>query len=251
MFCPKCGVQNPDDSKFCQGCGQLMSENGAENKTDDGFADASELFGGKKPETANTGYASAKDAAEDVSRDNNDFVDPDERVICTLGNGYWQNMVSGSIESSYAMLTQKRLYFCGRALEKNGKDWEKIRETKIVDIQDVRGTGFLYVSRVWNLVLSVFLFIVFIAMIIIVASYSNSIDENTRSILTALSFGALVAGIFFMNKYIMSRKSIFCIETAGGQIGFDVEWLNTEESVNFQRQIHLIKQKKLSERKDD
>ena len=28
MYCPKCGRQNPDNAKFCQGCGERLDAAG-------------------------------------------------------------------------------------------------------------------------------------------------------------------------------------------------------------------------------
>ncbi|MFA5867881.1 MAG: zinc-ribbon domain-containing protein [Actinomycetota bacterium] len=32
MFCPKCGVQNEEDAKFCQKCGQQLTVQGSQSK---------------------------------------------------------------------------------------------------------------------------------------------------------------------------------------------------------------------------
>lgn len=31
MFCGKCGSQNPDENKFCSGCGSPLAQNEASN----------------------------------------------------------------------------------------------------------------------------------------------------------------------------------------------------------------------------
>ena len=59
---------------------------------------------------------------------------------------------------------------------------------------------------------------------------------------------AVVAAVFLM-IYNITRKTLFTIEFAGGIIGYDVKILNQNESLNFQRQIHLIKEKRRKELK--
>lgn len=249
--CKNCGAQNPEGSVFCQGCGKSLVEAsktpdvaGAINKGVNAVSGAVDKikgsFNSDQSFYQNAAATAAAAPAPAQGSHNDIFVDGDEQTVCTLGNGYLQNMVSKSIGTSIAVLTQKRVYFSGKCLVKNGKSWNVVRQSQVVDVQDVMGTGFTYVSRIKNLILGI-LFAV-LGIICFFLEYYISVFSVIGGI------AGIIAGIVFGLLYFLGRKTIFRIEYAGGQIGFDVKWLRYQDSLNFQRQIHLIKAKKLSDK---
>ncbi len=72
------------------------------------------------------------------------FVSPDEQTVAVLGNSMAQTfLATGDLSSSFAVLSDKRVYFHGKAFVRNGKRFYVRKEKRIVDVQDVTGTGFI------------------------------------------------------------------------------------------------------------
>ncbi len=128
--CPKCGASVKNDDLFCGVCSCKIE-------------DSSVQADGNNSER----YLSAKEATEQ-NKSKQIFIDSDEHIVQTLGNGYLQNIVSSSgVTKTTAVLTPKRLYFSGIGFEKDGRIWKKIRVSKIIDLEDITGTGFINVSQ--------------------------------------------------------------------------------------------------------
>lgn len=239
--CPKCqNVCEPDDV-FCGECGFMLNGDieQPENVETEPTIDARMLYGNDRSAAVNAKkYENAQTAAMEVKEKPGkyNFVENDETAIATLGSGYLQNIVSGNVSSIKAVLTQKRVYLCGKCLEKNGKIWSRRKISRIIEVEDITGTGFEYANNIIWLILGIFIAAasVLLGIILGLAVY----EEYFIILLFAL------ASIPFFIINVLQRRTLFQIEYAGGKIGFDVKWLNPQESMYFQRQIHLIKAKR-------
>ena len=162
-------------------------------------------------------------------------IDIDEVIVAKLGNGYFQNLITtGDISKVNAILTQKRLYLSGKSYDisvSNGA-LTSFKISKVINIEDVTGTGFVYIS---NIKFILFAILFFIVALLTMNSYAN------------LALISILISIALVIAFYINQKSIFKIEYAGGSIGFDVKWLNVNESVIFQKKIYQVKDKRKKE----
>lgn len=228
IICDICGEENPEGTKNCQSCGNQISKVPASQAS------------------AAASYSRYKQQSNDTdSIYRSKFVDGDEHMICTLGNGYLENIVANSfLARNTAILTQKRVYFSGHCYFKDGNRWKSSHESKILDIEDVTGTGFTYISFFFYLVMAYTVILGSIVMGIFWMTGAFGGVKDVGGGLTVMLAG-IVLSIPFLIMYIKHRISVFQIDYAGGQIGFEVKMFGQSESINFQRQIHLIKAAKL------
>lgn len=226
--CSICGEENPEGTRYCQSCGNPIS------KVSLPQASAAASYSRYKQQSNDT---------DSIYRSK--FVDGDEQMICTLGNGYLENIVANSfLARNTAILTQKRVYFSGHCYFKDGNRWKSSHESKILDIEDVTGTGFTYISFFFYLVMAYTVILGSIVMGIFWMTGAFGGVKDVGGGLTVMLAG-IVLSIPFLIMYIKHRISVFQIDYAGGQIGFEVKMFGQSESINFQRQIHLIKAAKL------
>ena len=209
MFCPKCGSNNFEQNKFCEKCGaELIANHGA------------------PPD--------AKPPVEVLYQ--SQFVSPEERTVAILGNSMAQTFLStGDLSSSFAVLSDKRVYFHGKAFVRNGKRFSVRKEKRIVDVQDVTGTGFIYSNPVWLKYVSYVLsFVAFVGLIYSGISGGEIVEGDAAPIIFLCSF---VLPIILSLIYCWKKRSLFEISFAGGGIAFNVRWFPAEESQNFQNAL--------------
>ena len=240
--CPKCGCICDDEEEFCGECGHILKATAPKSankaNSENVTADEASPF-----DNTDNNYVNAKNFKHTGGKDKNStmFVENDEYTISTLGSGVFQNVFSGAGAASVnGVLTQKRLYLSGKSLEKAGKSWHGVKISKIIEVEDITGTGFAYIG---NVTAKVFAWI-----FVIVAAASAMLCIVDKSMLTYMLI-AIALAIISVVAYIRSRLTIFMVEYAGGAIGFDVKWLNSANTADFQRQIHLIKGKRRKESK--
>lgn len=209
-ICSKCGKKYNNDLDYCITCGSKLQQ----------VAQEEEKF-----------------IKENNLSENNSWVgiDLDEKIIAKLGNGYFQNLItSGDISKVNATLTQKRLYLSGKSYDVSVSNGilTSYKISKVINIEDITGTGFVYIS---NIKFILFAILFFLMALIIMMSNAN----------LALIF--ILISIAFLIVFCINQKSIFKIEYAGGSIGFDVKWLNAQESVIFQKKIYQVKDQRKKE----
>ena len=257
--CPKCSTTNPNDSAFCKGCGASLKEveiaqdptsdflNKAGNFLSDGARKAKEAaaIGAQKAQKAvqdgaekmreQQQLANAKKATAQPQR--SILIDPGETVIASIGNSYLQNMVgSRSVKSGFALLTEKRVYYSGQAFSGNGKGGMTTEEC-IIPVEDITRTRFIYNQGIVQLMIGLGLAIY--GGLIALFQFANGPED----IPTFVGLGMLLVGACFIISYFLNRSTVFEISFPGGGFYFNVKWYPLEDMREFQRQLHLVKDK--------
>lgn len=217
--CQKCGYTSNDNADFCTNCGASFSSQQA-YQPQQGYPEQ-QVY---QPQP--------QQAASSV------FIESGENVVATLGNGVLQNVLSGGgLSTINATLTDKRLYVSGKCLESIGLGWVYAKISRIIEVEDITGTGFVYVSKPSLLVTSI-LFII------------GALVTMTMRNLLALTIILFVIAAILITAFFVTKKNVFQIEYAGGRIGFDVKWIKADLAANFQKKIHIVKRdRKKAERK--
>ena len=162
------------------------------------------------------------------------LASPDERLVSVLGNNIAQTFfATGTIGKGFAVLSDRRVYFKGKCLQRTGKRFSAIHEERVVDVSNVTGTGFVHTKPVWLLVISIVLFV--LAAVYFVVSVANLAFIG---LLAVLLFGGL--GGLFLWLYNSRKRTIFEIAFAGGGIGLDASWIDAQEAEFFQKNIRLV-----------
>ena len=162
------------------------------------------------------------------------FASPDERLVSVLGNNIAHTFfATGTIGKGFAVLSDRRVYFKGKCLQRTGKRFSAIHEERVVDVSNVTGTGFVHTKPVWLLVISIVLFV--LAAVYFVVSVANLAFIG---LLAVLLFGGL--GGLFLWLYNSRKRTIFEIAFAGGGIGLDASWIDAQEAEFFQKNIRLV-----------
>lgn len=160
------------------------------------------------------------------------FTSPDERLEAVLGTNAAQNFLStGIMGNGFIILSDRRVYFRGRCLKREGKRFTYIREDRTVDVENVTGTGFVHFDHLWQKVLGIIFSVLTAATLILGAFWDEFLFASSAT---------LVIAVIFFVRYAITKKSVFEIAFAGGGFGLDVRWLSPQESANFQKTIKLV-----------
>ena len=209
----------------CSRCGNLLVKDAL-------FCPICKLQSSLQKRTTTTSSLPLKKATSIGNTYGGKFCSPDESQIVTIGTGYIANFLSGGeIEKAGATLTNKRVYFSGNVFSFTDKGHlTSMKEQKIVNVRDVTGTGYKQFNPIQYIIWAV------IALISGIVVYSTPMD-NLGVWIGGITFAVLIV-VFFIR-----RKTLLTIEYAGGNIGFDVRWLQKKEQDVFIRNIHLAKDK--------
>lgn len=193
------------------------------------------------------------------------FMNPNEKLVTTLGNNYIQNYIAnGSISRGFAIVSNRRAYFQGKSYKivydrRGNMKVNQTDQSRVVDLQDITGTGYdsaktlSHLLRGWICLacaLLAFLFTNTLGSFETKYEYSsgshaaytsNSTGNFWGSVTVWLLVGMLVAALVFFFLYYKSKITLFTIQYAGGEIAFNINWFPQAEMDDFQRQLRLAK----------
>ena len=156
------------------------------------------------------------------------LLSPDEVMLCALGSSFAQSFfATGRINKGFAILSNKRVYFKGKAFIKKNNRYQIQKEERTVDIKDITGTGFVYDK---------YLFLIGLALVCFSAALLQILYESLSGAIVSI-----VLGLVFLLLYKKLKKNIFQISFAGGSIGFNTYWATQEEIKNFQKKLRETK----------
>ncbi len=231
MICKNCGNDLPEGAKFCDKCGAVLEQ--AQSQTPGVQGAQAGGCGGPQQGAGNFNGAMRQASYMEPSKYSKVFVDPDEKLQGTLGNGYLENLLFGDIKRCHALLTDRRVYFQGRFLYENGKRSEWLISEEIVDLEDITGTGFIYSKPIGILMTLILLVIPWIPLIL------APNRQNDFGIIGLI--GDVVVLLITLVRYILNRKTYFSMEYAGGAIKFDAKIIGVPAVRDFQKQIRRAK----------
>lgn len=169
----------------------------------------------------------------DISKLTAMFVSSDERPVAVLGTNTAETFFStGTLGNGFAVLSNKRVYFRGRSFVRTGKRFSTRSEERVMDVQNITGTGFIYSNPVWLLVLA----IIFWAFALF--EFVGFCAGVLGLIIAVIAFGGVGTLFFFL--YRSKKHTLFEISFAGGGIAFNVSWFPMEEAQFFQKNLKLV-----------
>lgn len=164
------------------------------------------------------------------------FCARDENQITTIGTGYIANFAAdGEGKRAGATLTNKRIYFSGSVYTRDSKGrFVSYEQRKIVNIRDVTGTGYDFYRPLHWITWSI------VSIIVSIAGFMMSPESD---LFTMFGVIGLVLFLVFISTYFSTRMTLLSVEYAGGNIAFNVRWIQAHEQDDFIRNIHLAKDK--------
>lgn len=171
------------------------------------------------------------------------FINPKEKFVCALGNGYLQTFLdSGALGKGFALVSDKRVYFKGKAFEMRGGEFNKKSVTATVDLKDVTGTETKKINPIALLVWGIVFAALAICLFLIDAAMLNDLYYSCLSGLGTFSgFIFLLPAILFIVNYFAKRKKVLIIMFDGIGIAFPVNWFPAKEGENFQKMLRIAK----------
>ncbi len=185
------------------------------------------------------------------------LIDPHENITAIIGNSYAQTFLStGQIGKGFAVLSDRRVYFKGKCLYKTGKKYSTRMEERVVDLNDVTGSGFIKFNPIYLLVMGIIMTVITLGLLI--ASFTGlnvhaaesdaevyfpatggSIVGGVSMAILAIAF--LITSVILLTAYFRRKTTIFKIDYAGGSIGFDLRLISYGEAESFNRSLRTCK----------
>ena len=182
------------------------------------------------------------------------LVDSNEEIKAILGDSYLKNYFkTGMLKKSFAILTDRRVYMRGRCYEKKGLfGLKKQNVDKVLDVQDITGTEYKNIHKIWKSVFK-WLLIACIGIgcitipINYIMNFSQFSLENkfARFVVVLIEVAVRLLLIKFALK-IRTNYEFLTLSFNGGQLAYDCNIATTNEVREFQRQMRLAKDKKIS-----
>lgn len=227
MVCEQCGGELKRNAKFCGKCGAAVT------------MEKSASVGKNMQQAFQQERAKEEVTYMQESGYQKVFVEPDEQLQGSLGNGYLENILHKKVKKCHALLTDKRVYLQGTFFSGSGKSLQEDLMEKTVDLEDITGTGFRY-SKPLGL-LSVLL--TYIVSLIAGAVGGFAVDDQIELVVGGAVGGFVLATLITLVRYLKNRKTDFIIEYAGGFIRFDAMIIGLSNVRDFQKQIRRAKDK--------
>ena len=169
------------------------------------------------------------------------FIEPEENLVGILGTNTAKTFFStGVLGNGFAILSDKRMYFKGRCYVRAGKGFFKKMEERVVDLNDITGTGFVHnknvvidiIHKVFSLYFALGCFIFWPFWIV----YFATGKKWAKNIAYYGSWIFIIPMItHFLNQAY--NYSLFEVSYAGGGIAFDLSWITKADSDNFQKSL--------------
>lgn len=171
------------------------------------------------------------------------FYSPKEKYVCSLGNSFLQNFLSGNTSSrGFSVISDKRVYFKGNAFQMDGRGFREKTVTSSVDLKDVTGTETRTNDPVGIKVLAIIMMILGVILMII-----GFLNEETGGIVAAIGLGALIFSVILVCIYNSKKMSVLTIMFGGGGIAFPLNWFPRQEIDNYQKMLRIAKDQAVEE----
>lgn len=241
MICAKCGKEIPEGAKFCESCGATVGD--ANSAMIPGaVVDGVTYLKDTIKDTIQEKKKEMEATYMDESAYSKVFVESDEQLLGTLGNGYLENILGKKIKKTHALLTNKRVYFQGTFFSGSGKNLQQDIIEKVVDLEDITGTGFRYNKPLG--ILSGIIMIVFSWLLALLNylswGWGRRLVYYKDSPIIGL-VGTIIAILIVLIRYLKNRKTEYILEYAGGAIRFDAMILGLSNVKDFNKQIRRAK----------
>lgn len=231
MYCVGCGKEIEDGLKFCPYCGKTQIDENEEKKNFEKEPEAKVNL-----DNLTGAFSDLKVGEPDViASDDEVFVDSDEVKVESLGNGWIKNLVlSHGLNKNALILTNKRLYFQGKAFKKG----KFINNEQVVNVEDVTGVSAEYHNPIVGLVICAVVF--FIWLIIPQYTYYLGYWDISYNILLIIIFVLFII-------LLLTRKAYLKIDYAGGYILFELKNSNRHRAPGFIKALNKVKDKRKAE----
>ncbi|MDD3416615.1 MAG: zinc-ribbon domain-containing protein [Lachnospiraceae bacterium] len=237
MFCSKCGKEIEDGEKFCPSCGAK-----AEGTVD---LDVIKNYANEKVQETKKNFQDAVNEYTDSRREEQEerkikdikdiFINANEKKIDVIGAGFLVNLLKGgSLGKGFGVLTDKRFYFSGKGFYKLGKQYFKTDEERIVDLQDITATGFVYDKHLWLLLLGI------AGMILTIIFTSVTLVDSPKDVAAPfLLFG--IPTVFIILAYHFFTTVFYEVSFAGGSIAVRASAYGIKELKKFNKALRQAK----------
>lgn len=162
------------------------------------------------------------------------FVSNSEEVKSILGaDGVQELIANRRVNSSTLILTNKRVYQRGKALNRKGFSFKSVYQENTVDIKEISGTGFNVVKPTGFKITGIVL-VILIILAYFIASQQNFINHYLFLLLppTTLTWSLYFIGI----------RNTFELNYSGGTITLNVNWYSEEELRDFSKQLNIARE---------
>lgn len=180
------------------------------------------------------------------------FMNPKEKFVCALGNGYLLNFLAHrSLNTGFAVVSDKRVYFKGKAYEIGMGKLKSKSVSSTVDLKDVTGTEAITYNPIGIKVLSIITSILGLLMFLVSFLIDNNSSKRSVEILAGVMgwtglFLLLVAVTAFCIYYAQSM-TVLTIMFGGGGIAFPLNWYPAHEGEIFQKKLRIAKDQAVAE----
>lgn len=246
MFCTNCGTRNDDDSAFCCNCGKPFGvPTGNPNPQPQPqpqpqpYSQPAPAYGqnaGRPAQNYINNYNAKEDA--ELARYNINpnspelkeiFIDPDEKFIAKMGNGFLVNVLSGQkLRKTAGILSDKRVYFKGKMFSLDKGKFTSNTCFQTINADEITGTGFVYQT------VSLVSLIVELAILLFITIFLLATTRHMEA--TFIFLFLLAAGLSFL-AYFLFKKVFFFVEYPGGRVMFDATRVGIKEVQAFQKKL--------------
>ena len=245
-FCSQCGGKI--ENGVCVQCGARYPEMAAQT----GPVGVQPQYSGVQPQYSGVQpqYTNAQPQPSKNIPSNTGLVEPDEQVITTIGNGYAENfLTSGILGSTTAMLTNKRLYYRGKAIGMGSAFMTKTKQ--IIELSEITAVNMTRFDRIFLSVINFLADQIFIIMILLFSNTTTTAGSrgpNIAGMILAIELGLIV---FYTLLGLLSVKTMMRVEYEGGFLLIPVKLFSFSACSNFMQQTLIARNELIKEEADD
>lgn len=158
-------------------------------------------------------------------------LEPDERVIKAVGQGYFASLLDGSLAKTYILLTNKRVYFRGvNFVFPLGARHEEVA----VPLRAITGIKYS-IQELWlrKIIGSIILTLAIIALILVI-TLTGYFGQSQRILMMSLPINIIIFTLVFLLEAILKKVKLFTIEYPSGSIRTLSKFFSEGELKDFQ-----------------